>query len=173
MVGTQSLQGGARDNTGRGYPSSQGTGSQGHHHGASAAGKQASTVPALRFYMSWCIQVKEVMRSAHACWLHWTSWCAGLLATTELQLFLKPFLVNADTKLCLPAGAGAGVGTGLGAAEHGRHHTPGSHDSQSGYGTGEVERRAGQASVELLVHVEVTSVGCVRRSTAFAVGLFR
>ena len=41
VVGTQSLQGGARDNTGRGYPGSQGTGSQGHHHGASAAGKNS------------------------------------------------------------------------------------------------------------------------------------
>ena len=41
VVGTQSLQGGARDNIGRGYPGSQGTGSQGHHHGTSAAGKKA------------------------------------------------------------------------------------------------------------------------------------
>ena len=41
VVGTQSLQGGARDNTGRGYSGSQGTGSHGHHHGASAAGKTA------------------------------------------------------------------------------------------------------------------------------------
>eukprot|EP00891_Asterochloris_glomerata_P004741 jgi/Astpho2/4741/Aster-00292 len=32
--------------------------------------------------------------------------------------------------------AGAGMGTGIGALEHGRHHTPGTQDSQSGYGTG-------------------------------------
>ena len=48
VVGTQSLQGGASDNAGRGYPGSQGigsqgTGSHGHHHGASAAGKNASS----------------------------------------------------------------------------------------------------------------------------------
>ncbi len=59
------------------------------------------------------------------------------------------------------------MGTGIGALEHGRHHTPGTQDSQSGYGTGELEGKAGHASAELLVHVRVTLVGLLRCGIAF------
>ena len=84
---------------------------------------------------------------------------------TALKLCSKSLLtfpVNADTEICLPAGAGAGAGTGIGVMEHGRHHTPGTQGSQSGYGTGELEGKAGLGLTHLLVPVRVTLVGLLR-----------
>ena len=81
MVGTQSLQGGARDNAGRGYPGSQGTGSQGtgsqgHHHGASAAGKRAFKLPAMRAAMAVALKCKHAEPLA--------AQCLGLLDPVDL-----------------------------------------------------------------------------------------
>ena len=97
-----------------GYSGSQGTGSDRHQHGASAAGEPAAAAHA---HLAFPGQHSELGIGCMPA-------LASCAPAAQICTHLFEYILS-------PAGAGAGVGAGIGALEHGRHH--GGQDSQAGY----------------------------------------